>query len=98
MRTEFRDDPSGTFDRPPKRIFARPKRKALSGPIFQRWFETVATLRMALGRRIPTPGLVIRSVRAIQYAFQGYTDLPKDPARVDFEPLPFGLHFLLAFC
>jgi len=39
---------------------------------------TLAALRMALGRRIPTPGLVHHSDRGIQYASQDYTGLLKD--------------------
>jgi transposase InsO family protein len=39
---------------------------------------TLAALRMALGRRIPTPDLVHHSDRGIQYASQDYTDLLKD--------------------
>jgi len=39
---------------------------------------TLAALRMALGRRILTPGLVHHSDRGIQYASQDYTDLLKD--------------------
>ena len=39
---------------------------------------TLAALRMALGRRIPTPGLVHHSDRGIQYASADYTDLLKD--------------------
>jgi transposase InsO family protein len=39
---------------------------------------TLAALRMALQRRIPTPGLVHHSDRGIQYASQDYTDLLKD--------------------
>ena len=39
---------------------------------------TLAALRTALERRIPTPGLVHHSDRGIQYASQDYTDLLKD--------------------
>ena len=39
---------------------------------------TLAALRLALERRIPTPGLVHHSDRGVQYASQDYTDLLKD--------------------